>query len=263
MIPTYFPIKVNHGGAFTYVSGSKRTRAPRRVYKGGNVNWFDEVNADGFFVIELSDKGLEPLRADINVLDMLSYVYKFKLIKVFIEHPIDTSVIDIYDDEDSDDIWNVNVGLGTQESDDIRNVNVGLGTKESDDLGNANVGTDNVDDVNVGLRNDNVVDFDPLFSFQDTIRDNVDDVNVGSGNDNVDIEGSDNSEDHDDSEDNDFKCDIKDQFNDVHVDMEMFREHIDLSIEWVGPTKHVPEVETNEEVEYEECDLKRLSRGKL
>ncbi|GKC45328.1 hypothetical protein Tco_1063050 [Tanacetum coccineum] len=60
---------------------------------------------------------------------------------------------------------------------------------------------------------------------------------------------------NDDSEDSDFKCDIEDQINDVHVDMEIFREHTDLSVEWVGPTKHVPEVETNEEVEYEECDL--------
>ncbi|GJS65311.1 hypothetical protein Tco_0679875 [Tanacetum coccineum] len=248
----------------------KRTRAPGCVYKGGNVNWFDDVDADGFFVIEVSDKGLEPLRAYIDVLDMLSYVHKFKRMEVFIKHLVDTSVIDIDDDEDNDDIGNVNVGLGKQESDDIGNVNVGnanvgLATQESDGLGSGNaglgrhecegIGTNNVDNVNVGLGNDNVDEFDPQFSFQDTIHDNVDDVNVGSKNDNVDIEDSDNIEDHDDSEDSDFKCDIEDQINDVHVDMEIFREHADLSVEWVGPTKHVPKVETNEEVEYEECDL--------
>ncbi|GKG02317.1 hypothetical protein Tco_0307022, partial [Tanacetum coccineum] len=90
---------------------------------------------------------------------------------------------------------------------------------------------------------------DPVFSYQDTNHDNVDDVNIGSRNDNVDKEGSDNSEDHDDSkdsEDSDFECDLKDRINDVHVHMEMFREHTDPNVEWVGPTTSMPEVETNE-----------------
>ncbi|GJT78437.1 transposase, MuDR [Tanacetum coccineum] len=228
--------------------GPKRTRALRRVYKGGNAYWFDDVDADGFCEIEVSrmikelgyknlqmkfhykkstfdlDKCLEPLRANIDVLDMLSYVHKFKLMKVFIEHPIDTFVIDIYDEEDSNDIGNANIGLGKQESDDLGNANVSLGIEESHDLGTANVGlgsgnaglgrhkyksigTNNVDDVNVGLKK--------------IMNDNVEDVNVGLGNDNVGIECSDNSEDHDDSEDSDFECDVGDQINDVHVDMEI------------------------------------------
>ncbi|GKB22609.1 gypsy type transposase, partial [Tanacetum coccineum] len=37
--PNLFSIKVNHGGGFSYVYGPKRTRAPRRVYKGGNADW--------------------------------------------------------------------------------------------------------------------------------------------------------------------------------------------------------------------------------
>ncbi|GJT98702.1 hypothetical protein Tco_1094220 [Tanacetum coccineum] len=246
--PNLFSLKVHHGGAFTYVLGPKRTRAPRRAYKCGNADWFDDVDADGFSMIEVSDKGLESLRADIDVLDMLSYVHKFKLIEVFIEHHVDTSVIDIDDEEYS-----------TQESDGLGSGNAGLGRHESEGIGN-----DNVDDVNVGLgndnvdENDNVYEFDPVFSYQDTNHDNVDDVNigsrndnvddvnVGSGNDNVDKEGSDNSEDHDDSKDSkdsDFECDLKDRINDVHVHMEMFREHTDPNVEWVGPTKSMPELE--------------------
>nr|GEW55923.1 transposase, MuDR [Tanacetum cinerariifolium] len=121
-----FTLKVNHGGVFTYVYGLKRTRAPRRVYKGGNADWFDDVDVDGFSVLEVSgmvkelgyenpqmkfyykkptadlDKGLEPLRKDIDVLDMLSYVNKYKLIEVFIEHPIDNHVIYTIDLEQED-----------------------------------------------------------------------------------------------------------------------------------------------------------------
>ncbi|GKG01379.1 hypothetical protein Tco_0306084, partial [Tanacetum coccineum] len=89
--------------------------------KGGNADWFDDVDADGFSVLEVSgmvkelgyenpqmkfyykkptadlDKGLEPLSKDIDVLDMLSYVNKYKLMEVFIEHLVDNSVMDTID----------------------------------------------------------------------------------------------------------------------------------------------------------------------
>ncbi|GJR03610.1 transposase, MuDR [Tanacetum coccineum] len=118
--PNLFSLKINHGGRFSYVYGLKRTRAPRCVYKGGNVDWFDDVDADGFSVIEVScmlkelgydnpkmkihykkptsdlEKGLEPLSKDIDVLDLLSYVHKFKLIELFIEHHVDTFVLDTF-----------------------------------------------------------------------------------------------------------------------------------------------------------------------
>nr|GEY15342.1 hypothetical protein [Tanacetum cinerariifolium] len=94
-----FTLKVNHGGVFTYVYGPKRTRAPRRVYKGGNADWFDDVDADGFSVLEVSGMVKE---LDIDVLDMLSYVNKYKLMEVFIEHPVDNSVMDTIDLEQED-----------------------------------------------------------------------------------------------------------------------------------------------------------------
>lgn len=41
------------------------------------------------------DKGLEPLFNDVDVLDMISYVNKFKLMEVFVEHPVDSTVLEI------------------------------------------------------------------------------------------------------------------------------------------------------------------------
>nr|GEU96558.1 hypothetical protein [Tanacetum cinerariifolium] len=232
--------------------GLKRTRAHRRVYKGGNVDWFDDVNANGFFVIEVSIMRKE--------LDMFSYVHKFKLMEVFIEHPVDTYVIDTDHEEDSDDLRN-----GTHENEDIWSVNANV--DEFDHVFSyLDINHDNVDDVNVGLGNDIVDEFDLLFSYPDTNHDNVDDVNsseprTSPPNKTIDvrvkIEGI-NSEDSDgseDSKDNDFECDIEDQINDVHVDMKMFRKHTDPSVEWVGRTEPEPEVENNEQFEYEECDL--------
>nr|GEW14274.1 transposase, MuDR [Tanacetum cinerariifolium] len=52
--PNLFSLKVNHGGGFSYVYGPKRTRAARLVYKGGDADWFDDVDADGLSVIEVS-----------------------------------------------------------------------------------------------------------------------------------------------------------------------------------------------------------------
>nr|GFB35059.1 hypothetical protein [Tanacetum cinerariifolium] len=223
-----FTLKVNHGGVFTYVYGPKRTGAPKCVYKGENADWFDDV--DGFSVLEVSgmvkelgyenpqtkfyykkptadlDKGLEPLSKDIDILDMLSYVNKYKLMEVFTEHPLDNSVIDTIDLEQ--------------------------------------------EDASAGLGDENVAKFDPLFSYPHMQTDNNEgsdhnegsDNNKGSGHN----EGSDNnkgsghneesdnnevSADNDESDDSDFECDIEDKNDDIHVDMQMFKDNIDPNVE--------------------------------
>ncbi|GKA72747.1 transposase, MuDR, partial [Tanacetum coccineum] len=210
-----------------YVYGPKRTKAPRRVYKGGNADWFDDVDADGFSVIEVSgmlkelgydnpkmktrykkptsnlDKGLEPLSKDIDILDLLSYVCK-----------------------------SGNAGLGTHESDGLESGNAGLGTHKSDGLesGNAGLGTHKRQSS------------EPITS------PHIETDDVG-----VDIQGSDNNEESDDSEesedntDSDFEYDIEDMIDDVHIDMEMFRKNTNASAEWVGSTKPEPEVENNDQ----------------
>ncbi|GKB83923.1 cysteine-rich receptor-like protein kinase 2 [Tanacetum coccineum] len=222
--PNLFSLKINHGGGFSCVYGPKRTRAPRRVYKGGNADWFDDVDADGFSVIEVSGKGLEPLSKDIDVLDLLSYVHKFKLMELFIEHHVDTSVldtsdIDLYHKDDFDEgLESGNDGLGTHESE-------GLGTHESDGLERGNDGLGTYESVGLGthdtkgLENDN--SSDPRTS-----------PHIKTGDVGVDIQGSDNNEESNDSEDSEFECDIEDRIDDVDVDMEMFRKNTDASVEW-------------------------------
>nr|GEW96096.1 transposase, mutator type [Tanacetum cinerariifolium] len=278
-----FTLKVNHGGVFTYVYGPKRTRAPRRVYKGRNADWFDDVDVDGFSVLEVSDNGLEPLSKDIDVLDMLSYVNKYKLMEVFIEHPIENSVMDTIDLEQED---------------------------ASDGLGDENVGN-----VANDLGDEKVEEFDPLFSYPHMQTDNNEGSNHNEGSDNnkgsahnngsdnnegskhnegsdnnekSDHEGSDNNEgidhnkgsdnnegsdhnegsdnnkgsdhnevsdDNNESDDSDFECDIEDRIDDVHVDMQMFKDNIDPNIEWVSSTEPGPQAENNENLVYEEVDL--------
>ena len=228
--PNLFSLKINHGGHFTYYPGPKRTRTPRRVYKGGDADWFDDVDADGFSVIEVSgmlkelgyvnpkmkvyfkrptddlDKGLEPLFKDVDVLDMMTYVHKFKLMEVFVEHPIDTTGIE------NVDLENANIGLVTQEIVDLENDNV----DESVGLGNDNV----EENVDLGQSSEptpspNGDEFDPLFSYPATNNDMRQSSEPNSPNETSqvreDSEGSDrsvsNDDSEEDSEDSDFECD--------------------------------------------------------
>ncbi|GJU27546.1 mutator type transposase [Tanacetum coccineum] len=226
--PNLFTLKVNHGRSFTYAYGPKRTRAPRRVYKDGNADWFDDVDVDGFSVLEVSgmikelgydnpemkfyykkptadlDQGLEPLSKDIDVLDMLSYVNKYKLMEVFIEHPVVNSLIDTIDLEQED----ASAGLGIA-NECLGNVGDGLGDENVKNVGDA-LGYENVDN------NEGVITM---------------------------MEGSD---DNDESDDSDFECGIEDKIDDVHVDMQMYKDNID---------PNEPQAENNEELVYEEVDL--------
>nr|GEV15099.1 transposase, MuDR [Tanacetum cinerariifolium] len=219
--PNLFSLKVNHGGGFSYVYGPKRTRAPRRVYKGGNADWFDDVDADGFSIIKVScmlkelgyenpnikilykkltsdlDKGLEPLSKDIDVLELLSYVNKFKLIELFIKHPVDKCVIDLDQEDNSviDGLESSNACLETNECEALENDNAGLGTNEDEGIKNDNAGLE---------------------------------TQESKGSD--EHEESDDNKESKDSEDSDFECDIEDRIDD-------------------------PQVENNDHFMYEECDL--------
>ena len=264
--PNLFSLKVNHGGHFTYFPGPKRTRAPRRVYKDGEADWFDDVDADGFSVIEVTgmlkelgyvnpkmkvyfkrptqdlDNGLEPLFKDVDVLDMISYVSKFKLMEVFVDHPVDTTVIENVDLDPAND------GLGNE------NVDLGQSSEPRPRPSPSPI----------------VDEFDPLFSYPATNNDmgqssepthspnETSDGREGSdrSDSNDESEGSDRSDSNEDSEDSDFECDLEDQINDPDVDMELFRKNTDPSVEWVGSAELDPsEVEADVDIEYEECDL--------
>ncbi|GJV10614.1 hypothetical protein Tco_1352155 [Tanacetum coccineum] len=58
------PLKINFYGL-----GPKRTKAPKRVYRGGNADWFDDVDSDGYFVIEVKDSDVLNMTKTDNVRD--------------------------------------------------------------------------------------------------------------------------------------------------------------------------------------------------
>ncbi|GKB02670.1 transposase, MuDR [Tanacetum coccineum] len=276
--PNIFSLKVNHGGGFSYVYGPKRTRAPRRVYKGRNADWFDDVNADGFSVIEVSgmlkelgyenpnikilykkptsdlDKGLEPLSKDIDVLELLSYVNKFKLIELFIEHLVDKCVIDLDEEDNSviDGLESSNACLETNECEALENEYAGLEAHEGEALENEYAGLEAhegeaLENDNAGLgtnegegiENDNAglgtqeSELDPLFSYPNTNHQKGQSSehisspyrNAEGNDDNEESDDTKESEESKDSEDSDFECDIKDRIDDVDVDMEMFKKN--------------------------------------
>ncbi|GJY40675.1 mutator type transposase [Tanacetum coccineum] len=227
--PNIFSLKVNDGGGFSYVYGPKRTRAPMRVYKGGNADWFDDVDADVY------------------------YVNKFKLIELFIEHPVDKCVIDksIIDLDQEDNsvidslessnacletneceaLENEYAGLETYEGEALENDNAGLGTNEGEGIENDNAGLGTQESE--GIDNNNVEELDPLFSYPNTNhqkRQSSEHISSlhrnAEGSD--DNEESNDTEESEESEDSDFECDIKDRIDDVDADMEMFKKTLIL-----------------------------------
>nr|GEW91263.1 transposase, MuDR [Tanacetum cinerariifolium] len=101
---TLFSLKIHHGGFFT--------EPPGRCYTNGTFNYVDFVDADLFSVIELQemlktigyenkkyklyhhfkiphnnlDYGLQALGNDADVINLVRYMDKYRLIEVFIEH---------------------------------------------------------------------------------------------------------------------------------------------------------------------------------
>ncbi|GJY83671.1 hypothetical protein Tco_0497047, partial [Tanacetum coccineum] len=100
--PSVFCLKINHGGTFT--------SPPMIRYKGGKVNWVDDIDSDIFFIVEVTsmmkelgyenpcmayyykkpntdlDNGLTELDVDKYVCEMLMYVDKFKVIELYTDH---------------------------------------------------------------------------------------------------------------------------------------------------------------------------------
>ena len=103
--PTIFSLEIHHGGYFT--------KSPKRVYNDGKVSWFDQIDADGFSIVEVKsmlaglgyvnpkmqycykipngnlDSGLYMLYNDSDVLGLIKHVDKFKLIELYVMHPVD------------------------------------------------------------------------------------------------------------------------------------------------------------------------------
>nr|GEW05274.1 transposase, MuDR [Tanacetum cinerariifolium] len=111
--PTVFYLTINHGGAFT---------TPSKIpYKGGKVNWVDDNYSDMFSVVEVTsmmkelsyenpsmayyyknpntdlDNVLRELVVDKDVLEMLNYVAKFKVIELYAHHSVSKKPVFVED----------------------------------------------------------------------------------------------------------------------------------------------------------------------
>ncbi|GJV49211.1 hypothetical protein Tco_1439423 [Tanacetum coccineum] len=102
--PSVFCLKINHGGKFT--------SPPMIRYKGGMVNWVDDIDSDIFSIVEVTsmmkelgyqnlcmayyykkpntdlDNGLTELAIDKDACEMLMYVDKFKVIELYTHHSV-------------------------------------------------------------------------------------------------------------------------------------------------------------------------------
>ncbi|GJV16857.1 hypothetical protein Tco_1362180 [Tanacetum coccineum] len=100
--PSVFSLEIHHGG--------KLSQASNRLYDGGKVNWFDQIDSDGFSVVEVNqmlkclgymnpkmeywykmpDKdALLSLSNDNDVLRFIKYVDRYKLMQLYVVHPVD------------------------------------------------------------------------------------------------------------------------------------------------------------------------------
>ena len=63
---TVFSLKIMHGGAFT--------SPPNCRYRGGKVNWFDDIDSDSFYVIEVSSMQEELGYVNEGMLFIIKYL---------------------------------------------------------------------------------------------------------------------------------------------------------------------------------------------
>nr|GEY66826.1 transposase, mutator type [Tanacetum cinerariifolium] len=260
---TVFCLKINHSGAFT--------PPPKIRYKGGKVNWVDTIDSDVFYVVEVNnmmkelgyekpsfdyyyykepkndlDNGLKKLSSNQDVLQMLNYVEKYKVIDLYVDHYVTKETV------------NVDESLLVNELDnDLVIGNEMLRENDKEDM---------IEDVSedewlqkslrlVGIKKKHAVENDNVRgqSARNESMNVEDDRDDGSNSD----DGS-ASDDDSDSQDNDFLVDPDNMIDDIDVDMAKFRSNIDANVEWVG-SKAIVTME--EEFEEEEVNHDKLDSG--
>ncbi|GJT46593.1 hypothetical protein Tco_0955308 [Tanacetum coccineum] len=260
--PTVFCLKINHGGAFT---------PPHKIrYKGGKVNWVDTIDSDVFSVVEVNnmmkelgyekpsfdyyykepkndlDNGLKKLSSDQDVLQMLKYVEKYKVIDLYVDHSVTKETVNVDEsllvNELDNDLFIGNEMLGDNDEDVIEDVSEDEWLQKSLRL--------------VGIKKKHAVENDNVRgqSSRNESMNVEDDRDDGSNSD----DGS-ASDDDSDSQDSDFLVDPDNMIDDVDVDMAEFRSNIDANVEWVG-SKAILTME-EEEFEEEEVNLDELDSG--
>nr|GEZ40642.1 hypothetical protein [Tanacetum cinerariifolium]GEZ69605.1 hypothetical protein [Tanacetum cinerariifolium] len=234
--PIVFSLEIHHGGELS--------KAQDRFYDGEKVHWFDQIDSDGFLVVEVSHmlaclgyvnpkmeycfkmankNALLPLSNDNDVLRFTKYVDRFKLMQLYVVHPVDKPE-PLVDNENPK----------TEETFNLFFCDLDPDVGEPSEV--PNVGEHNKV-PNVGEPNEvpNVADQTEIPN---------------------DAEHSDGSEESDDSDDSDFDVDLKDRIEKVEVDMSDFRKYTNENVEWVEPNEVLVEDTQPVEAEvFEDLDL--------
>ncbi|GJT60279.1 retrotransposon protein, putative, ty1-copia subclass, partial [Tanacetum coccineum] len=270
--PTVFCLKINHGGAFT---------KPLKIrYKGGEVNWIDNIDSDDYSVNEVSDmmknigydnvameyylkepnteldKGLRKLATDSDTLEMLKFVPKYMVIDLYVEHPVSkepmnidhpvSEAIMLYEPNNLDEFLYNDVD---EVLDDVNALRKLLrfsqtGGQSSNNVDNVGQFSKNVDNVVQARKNKNVHNL--------VIIKHV--ANEG----NAVSEHESESEYGSDSDDSDFIVDEENLIHDVAVDMQDFNSNTDANVEWMCCKESVQEVNevfhAEEDIDFEDFD---------
>ncbi|GJU45557.1 hypothetical protein Tco_1202823 [Tanacetum coccineum] len=224
---------INHGGTFT---------SPLMIrYKGGKVNWVDDIDSDIFSIVEVTsmmkelgyenscmayyykkpntylDNGLTELDVDKDVYEMLMYVDKFKVIELYTVHSVNKKHVFIQEP----------LVLGT--TSEPNEPDIGSGSEAEVDVSEDEWLQEALKKLPIKSKKGR----------QPSRKE------VGSEN------GSDSSSGSD-SEDSDYFVDEENLLDDVDVDMTKFKSHTNPDVEWVGCKETV--VEENEVFDLEEVD---------
>ncbi|GJZ71885.1 transposase, MuDR [Tanacetum coccineum] len=242
--PSVFSLEIHHGG--------KLSEAPNRLYDGGEVNWFDQIDSDGFSVVEVNqmlkclgylnpkmeywykmpDKdALLSLSNDNDVLRFIKYVDRYKLMQLYVVHPVDKPK-PLGDNEVTEETFDpLFCDLDPETSEvpsEVPNV-----TEPSE-----------VPNVTEPSEVPNVTE-------PSEVPNGPEPSEIPN-----DAEHSDGSDESEDSDDSDFDVELEDMIEDVEVDMDDFRKYTDENVEWVGRNE-VP-VEDTQPVDtevFEDLDL--------
>ena len=175
------------------------------------------------------DSGLYMLNNDSDVLGLIKHVDKFKLIELYVMHPVDLPKVpepnEVPNLEDDFDPFFCDL--------DPENGESSARPKQTDPNDNPSVSEPNNAD---GVVSDHSKQSD--------------------GN-----EESSDSYDSDDSEDSDFDMEGENSIGDFEVDMEDFRKHTDANVEWVGCNEAQDETIEENEPCLEEEDLEAFGSG--
>ncbi|GJT34977.1 hypothetical protein Tco_0925396 [Tanacetum coccineum] len=244
--PSVFCLKINHGGTFT--------PPPMTRYKGGKVNWVDDIDSDTFSIVEVTsmlqelgyenpcmayyykkpnselENGLVELVVDKDVYEMLMYVDKFKVIELYTDHTVKKQHV-----------------LTQEPLATIIDV-----TQPGSSSGNeAEVDVSEDEWLRESLKK---LPIKSKKGQQSSRKEVGQSSRNGSGSENG--SGSDSGSD---SEDSDYFVDEENLIEDVDVDMAEFKRHTDPGVEWLGCKENV--LEENEVFELEEVDHEEFDSG--